>query len=134
MTGLPEMVAKTAYETATGRLRHVVRGPQGTVSFPPTDTIDWVDEAWSRKTHYAPNGIPTERPSTDLPLTHSLSKDTDWVITNVPAETIVAVNGEDIGTVDETGLTLSFDMPGIWQVDLRPPFPWLEATCEVTVS
>ena len=75
-----------------------------------------------------------DRPATELPEGYSTTINTDWSIGNVPAGTDVKVDDEVVGVTDDTGLTLSFSASGVWLVKLLPPFPWVEASCEVTVT
>lgn len=56
-------------------------------------------------------------------------------IPGLPEGTEVYVDGDLAGGVDHTNeLVLSFASPGVWPVRLEPPFPWLPAEFEVTVT
>lgn len=125
---------KTAYDPVSGLLLWSAYGPEGIILFPEDQGFSWVDGEWSAETHYVLNGEPTPRPSTGLPEAHTIPANTDWTIADVPVGTEVEIDGEVVGTTDETGLTLSFTAPGVWPVTLRPSFPWTEASCEVTVT
>ena len=95
----------------------------------------WVPGHWDGDAFYIDgDGVLTERPATGLPATHTLTSNTDWTVPDVPEGTVVTIDGDEAGTVDETGLVLSFAVAGDWRVDLTPPFPWRPATCEVTVT
>ena len=85
-------------------------------------------------TYWVDSGEPALRPTLALPAAHTMAVHSDWTIPDAPAGTEVEVDGSTIGVVDQTGLTLSFDTTGVWPVTLRPPFPWVEAICEVTVQ
>ena len=88
------------------------------------DTQDWVN-----------GSVVEQRPGLpDLPTTMALAVDADWVIPGIPDGTAVWIDGNLIGTVDASGLTLSFPLAAAWQVRLEPPFPWKSAECEVTVT
>lgn len=130
------MMHFTRYETATGRIVGFIMVPTlGEAMdslFNDTDMV--VEGQADPKTHYILDEEITPRPATGLPATHTIPVSTDWTIPDVPAGTEVEIDGEVMGVTDETGLTLSFDASGIWPVTLRPPFPWIEATCEVTVT
>ena len=52
---------------------------------------------------------------------------------NIPAGTIVYVDGEDVGVVDNTGLTLVFPVAKQYTVKLVPPFPYFEKSITVEV-
>jgi len=88
------------------------------------NTTDWVNA-----------GMVEQRPGlVDLPATRTLAVDEDWVIPGIPDGTEVWVDDALIGTVDTTGLTMSFPLAATWQLRLVPPFPWKPGTCEVTTS
>jgi hypothetical protein len=89
---------------------------------------------WDGETQYIMEGVVTQRPKIHLSKNYAVLTNTDWHISDVPEGTKVEIDGEIMGLTDETGLTLSFAAPGIWPVTLRPPFPWIEASCEVTVT
>ncbi|MDX5412899.1 MAG: hypothetical protein LPK02_07610 [Rhodobacterales bacterium] len=131
---MPEIIYKTAYLPDSGTLLWVSYGPEETIVFPEDQGFSWVEGNWDKETHYVVNGIATPRPATDLPATHSLAVNTDWSLPSVPVGTVVLIEGEEAGVVDETGLVLNFELSGIWKVDLKPPFPWVDASCEVTVA
>jgi hypothetical protein len=131
---MSDIVRKTAYEPTTGKLLWVSFGPEGIILFPEDQGFSWVDGEWSSETHYVFNGEPTTRPTTGLPETYSIAASTDWILSDIPEGTEVEVDGVVLGTTDATGLTLSFDAPGTWPATLRPPFPWISASCEVTVT
>lgn len=131
---MPEIIYKTAYEPATGKLLWVSYGPEETILFPDDQGYSWVDGEWSKETHYVLNDTVTPRPATGLPVTRTVVASTDWIVPEVPEGTLVLIDGVEVGEVDETGLVLSFSLAGVWSVDLVPPFPWVEASCEVTVT
>lgn len=85
-------------------------------------------------TQYFDGSTVLPRPEIDLPGTHTLPASTDWTITGVPEGTEVVIDGAVAGMVDDGDLTLTFPEAREWRVELRPPFPWREATCEVTVT
>lgn len=130
---MPDIIYKTAYDPANGKLLWVTYGPEEIILFPEQPDFNWLDGEWDSATHYVLADVATLRPNTGLPATYTMPTDTDWAVPNVPEGTVVIVDGVEAGTVDATGLVLNFDLAGTWQVKLRPPFPWIEATCEVTV-
>lgn len=85
-------------------------------------------------TQYIKNSVVTDRPYLSVPPSYSVLVNTDWVIVDVPAGTEVEIDGQVVGTTDDTGLTLNFSASGIWPLVLHPPFPWLKTSCEVTVT
>ena len=132
------MIPLTRYHTETGEILGTLTvGTElevtGNVFMLGPDQA-FADGHWSHGTHYILDQVPTARPATGLPATHTLAASTDWAVPDVPEGTDVLVDSETVGTVDATGLVLSFGLAGVWRVDLRPPFPWLIASCEVTVT
>jgi hypothetical protein len=116
----------------TGRL---LRADECDATVAASDILaGWAEGTWGAGTHYIADGEVTERPRTGLPTAHTLSQGTDWTVPNVPDGTRVYVDGEDLGATDPLGLVLSFAAPGVWRVDLDPPWPWQPASCEVTVT
>lgn len=130
------MIEFTRYDIGTGRVTgfFIVSVPADAAASLLHENEAVVTGLWRSETHYVLSGEPTPRPTTGLPETHTITASTDWILSDVPAGTEVEVDGEVVGTTDETGLTLTFDTPGVWPMTLRPPFPWIEASCEVTVT
>jgi hypothetical protein len=124
------------YETGDGRIvGSIMVGTLGEAVnslFTGTDAVieGTADSAFS----YVANDEVCARPDTGLPANHTIPTNTDWAIPDVPAGTEVEIDGVVQGVTDDTGLTITFDAPGVWPVTLRPPFPWVEASCEVTVT
>ena len=94
----------------------------------------WVKGHHDPATKWIDSGEVKDRPATGMPKTHTLPRDTDWTVPDVPEGAEVVIDGHSAGTVDGDGLVLSFPEPGVYSVELRPPFPWRPATCEVTVQ
>ena len=84
------------------------------------------------ETHYWDGSTVLTRPEYALPAAHTLPVNTDWTLADVPNGTEVLIDGATAGTVDDGELTLTFPEARLWRVELRPPFPWRDATCEVT--
>lgn len=99
----------------------------GWVEVPPDDSIPLGEG-------YVSEGLRLARPEISIPATHQLAVNTDWTIPGVPEGTLVIINGEESGEVDASGLVLEFSDTGVWKLELRPPFPWRDAICEVTVT
>ena len=76
-----------------------------------------------------------DRPTVDLPPPHALVG-SDWIVPLAPAGTEVWLDGVHLGTTEaeDEEIAIPFPLPGLWRVDLRPPFPWREAGCNVEVS
>ena len=70
----------------------------------------------------------------DLPPPHALVG-SDWIVPLAPAGTEVWLDGQHLGTTEtDDEIVVTFPLPGLWRVELRPPFPWREAGCNVEVS
>ncbi|WP_198133287.1 hypothetical protein [Roseobacter sp. AzwK-3b] len=82
---------------------------------------------------YIVAGGVTPRPGLGLPDTHTLAANADWSLPDIPDGTSVLIDQMEQG-VTSGGLVLSFPEAGEWTVELRPPFPYLDATCTVTVT
>lgn len=130
------MIEFTRYDTASGLITgfFVVSNTDDAQSSLWMETDAVIAGLWRSETHFILNGEPTTRPTTGLPENHTIAANTDWILSDIPAGTEVEVDGVILGTTYATELTLSFDAPGVWPVTLRPPFPWIEANCEVTVT
>lgn len=116
----------------TGRLLHA---DECDATVAASDALaGWAEGTWGAGKHYVVDGAVIERPQTGLPSAHTVSQGKDWTVPNVPDGTRVYVDGEDLGATDPLGLTLSFSAPGVWRVDLAPPWPWQPASCEVTAT
>jgi hypothetical protein len=94
----------------------------------------WVEGHWDSREHHISGGEALLRPTISMPAAHVLAVDEDWEVPDVPAGATVFVDGAEVGTVDEGGLTLNFGFPGLYVVRISPPFPVREAHCEVTVT
>ena len=78
----------------------------------------------------------SERPAINLPPDQAFVG-TDWTIPAAPAGTEVWLDGQHLGTTEtetDDEIVVIFPLPGLWRVELRPPFPWREAGCSVEVS
>ena len=95
---------------------------------------DWIEGHWNGGEYYVVNGEAVARPGLDLPQAHSLKVDEDWFLPGVPADTVVTIDGVEVGTTDGGPLLLSFPVALTYRVDLRAPFPWKPHTAEVTVN
>lgn len=119
---------------AAGRILRRGRCQDSTFEMQARSGETVIEGSYNGRTHWIDSGTPTLRPEIGLPETHSIAADTTWTITGVPAGTEVLTDGVVVGTTDGSDLDLSFPEAGVWRVDLRPPFPWRDATSEVTVT
>lgn len=119
---------------ATGRIRQVMTLRPEEADMNTPEGGGWVEGHHDGAVSYVADGAVTPRPDTGLPASHTLPTDTDWTLPDVPEGTQVLIDGAEAGTVDGDGLTLTFPEAREWHVELRPPFPWRAAECEVTVT
>lgn len=63
----------------------------------------------------------------------TLTVDEEYNPQNIPAGTIVYVDDENVGVVDNTGLTLVFPVAKQYAVKLVPPFPYIKKSITVEV-
>ena len=124
----------TVYETESGQITKILTAIPSDVPLNTPEGHAWIDGHHDAETKWIDGGEVKERPATGLPDTHTLPRDTDWILPDVPEGAEVVIDEHSAGTVDGDGLVLSFAEPGAYRVELRPPFPWRPATCEVTVQ
>lgn len=74
------------------------------------------------------------RPETGLPAAFSVPVGVEWSIQIMPAGTVVRIDGVEMGTLPDNGLVLEFPTAGVSIVEVEPPFPYLPAKCQVTVT
>ncbi|WP_287994586.1 hypothetical protein [Acidiphilium sp.] len=127
-------ISRTAFRPSSGKILLSVEGNDEFVILDVEPDKDWIAGSFNGDTHYVSDGAAVSRPVTGLPSAHSLASGVDWSVPDVPEGTLVLIDGVEVGTVDATGLVLSFSLAGLWRVTLKPPFPWIEASCEVTVT
>ncbi len=63
----------------------------------------------------------------------TIEVDQEYNPMNIPAGTTVYVDDENVGVVDNTGLTLVFPVAKTYKLTLVPPFPYFETTITVEV-
>ena len=119
---------------ASGRIRQVMTVRLGEADLNTPDGGGWVEGHHDGAVSYVADDAVTPRPDTGLPEAHTLPADTDWTLPDVPPDTQVLIDGAEAGVTDEGGLILTFPETRKWHVELRPPFPWRGAACEVTVT
>ncbi len=132
------MIALTKYITATGEIFGQISVSSEEDAMLNTFSLEMgqalIEGHFDGRDHYVIDGEAVSRPVTGLPASHDLAVGVDWSVADVPEGTQVLIDGVEVGEVDATGLVLSFSLAGVWSVDLVPPFPWVEASCEVTVT
>lgn len=74
----------------------------------------------------------TQRPTLNIDNI-TLTVDEEYNPQNIPAGTIVYVDDENVGVVDNTGLTLVFPVAKQYAVKLVPPFPYIKKSITVEV-
>ena len=124
----------TVYVTETGSITNLLTSSPSDVPLNTPEGHDWIEGRHDAETKWIDGDEAKDRPETGLPKSHTLPRDTDWTVPDVPEGAEVVIDGHSAGTVDGDGLVLSFPEPGAYRVDLRSPFPWQPAACEVTVQ
>ncbi|HEV8034390.1 hypothetical protein [Yoonia sp.] len=126
----------TVYEKATGAIMSILSGSEDLSALNTPEGCSAISGHYDYFTQYIVDDAAVSRPHVGqpLPATHTLQPDQDWPIPNVPEGTEVFIEGDSQGVVGTDDLVLSFPLAGVWRVELRPPFPWIGATCEVTVA
>lgn len=74
------------------------------------------------------------RPTLSLPEAKTLAPNEDWTPSPIPDGTIVRLDDTVQPETTYSGLTLNFPEPGVYRVQLNPPFPYVPAILFVTVE
>lgn len=134
------MLTKCKFNTTTGEILYSVSADEKLFVFTNEIGFDWLVGNFDGRNHHAvydtDEWTAVERPSLELPSTHSLTTADTWSLPDVPDGTTVVIDGEEAGVVsDGNGLILGpFPLAGTWQIELHTPFPWRHARCEVIVA
>lgn len=135
MTLVPPPQTALVVHDAEGRILRRVYGVERAVVEPalePGQTV-WEGDA-DDVLHWISDGERQDRPGMNLPAEHTVSADVEWHIPDVPAGTVVVVDGIEMGMYDG-GITFEAPHDGEpYVVRLVPPFPWREAQCVVRVA
>lgn len=124
------------YDLETGRILYELEASETQVRAQAEEGVTGVAEGQGGAgTHWVtPDGMIAPRPSTGLPDAAQGIVGSPWRVDDVPVTTLLVIDTEPIGVVGVEGLAIRFDQVGDYQVELRPPFPWLGAVCSVEVS
>jgi len=85
-------------------------------------------------TAFVLDGALVQRPEIDLPEAVSLAINEVLTIGNAPAGVEVLVDGSLIGLTDGFALDVSFELDGVYALEIRAPFPYQPAKSRVTVN
>ena len=72
-----------------------------------------------------------------MPAAGILATGEEWLISNVPPGTAVIVDGDVVEAAiaaEHNEVTLVFEMAADYALEFRPPHPWLDAACAVSVE
>ena len=128
-----DITTATIAVATTGEILSIVTCPEELIPFQAPPGRIWVLGRANLEEQYVVEGAFVDRPSIPIPSIKALSVGEEWEVAGVPFGTKVYIDGEFAGNSDAF-LTLQFPLPGEWDVQLRPEFPWREASCLVTVS
>lgn len=135
MSGLK---TKTVYDLVSGKTILILSSPS-----PETD--DWlqqgygvVDGAWPDLAYYVhpQTQIPTPRPLLELTVdkTRVVCNGSDVAtVSGLPIPCLTKINGEEIW-VDDGSLELTFELAGVYRIELDPPWPYRPATVEIIAN
>ena len=84
-------------------------------------------------TDYVLNEEITARPTSGL-VDVTQAVNADLVVPDLPVGTVIFIDEVEVSTLTEPGLEIAFPTPGIWQLSVECPFPWISSSCEVTVE
>jgi hypothetical protein len=127
------MAEVTIYDAGTGRIVAVV-SPSLRAGVHLDAGQASIAGAHDEGAVYISDGAALPRPALDMPEQHAVTVGADWILPGIPAGTEVVIGGDHAGTSDQDGLALVFPSAGVWRVELRPPFPWRRAICEVNAN
>lgn len=87
-------------------------------------------------THYVVAGAPQERPQVEVPQGYyGIDADGEQEVTfPVPVGTKVRLNGGAWQECDDGVFEFATDVPGEYVFDVRPPFPYVEASFTLTAE
>ena len=124
------------YDLETGRILYELEASETQILAQAEEGVTGVAEGQGGSgAHWVtPDGVIAPRPSTGLPEAAQGVVGEPWHVDGVPDGTLLVVDTAPMGVVGPDGLALRFDQVGDYQVELRPPFPWLGAVCSVEVS
>ena len=123
-----------AVVTEDGGIDRLYRGPDPEAQGGEGRAVIPCPDGVSDDTHWHDGDDFVIRPMIDLPPPHALVG-SDWTVAEAPAGTEVWLDGQHLGTTEtDDEIVVTFPLPGLWPVELRPPFPWREAGCSVEVS
>lgn len=103
----------------------------------PESYNGWIVESGSAslEMHFHLERLQVEpRPFLPMPETHQMVLGESMTISGLPSGSKIFVDGDEVGLISDGILDLELGVPGIWHLRLVPPFPYLEAICEVTVT
>lgn len=125
---------------AQGRIVGSIRGPrteqEAEQAYGVSGDTKAILGGYSSTTHYVDVelGAVKRRPALPVPETKTLAPDEDWTPSPIPNGTIVRLDDTVQSEPTHAGLILNFPEPGVYRVQLNPPFPWVPAVCMVTVE
>ncbi len=122
------------YDLGTGRIVLEVEGGSAQVEAQAVEgRLGVLEGEGATATHYVEDGRILPRAAPPFPASAEVRVGVPWNAGDLPADSLIVVDGEDAGAIDGAGLSMRFDVAGSYIVTVRAPFPWLEAKCVVSV-
>jgi hypothetical protein len=75
-----------------------------------------------------------ERPTLPYDIFRKFLKNENYILTDIPKNTIIKINGVDHGVINDGKLVVSFPIQMIYKVELLPPFPYYPKTITIEVK
>ena len=128
------MIYFYSYNTQTGKIKK--NGHIFNDFIPYTETNEKIvtgkKALADKQYHNLETNILEDRPILDIDDI-TLIVDQEYNPSNIPSGTIVNVDGEDVGVVDNMGLILVFTVAKTYKLHLKPSFPYFEKTITIEV-
>lgn len=64
----------------------------------------------------------------------TILKNENYILTDIPKNTIIKVNGIDYGKIDDNKLVVAFPIAMIYTLELIPPFPYYKKNITIEVK
>lgn len=127
------MIEFYSYDTKTGEIGNSgYFSPGFSPDIPITEKIIFGKNASQNQYHNIDSDKLVQRPNLNVEDI-TVEVDQEYNPPNIPAGTTVYVDDENVGMVDNTGLTLVFPVAKSYKLTLVPPFPYYEKTITVEV-
>ncbi len=123
------------YDTDTGRILLTHRGKRHQIehNMKSGSLVDLVvPRNIEAAKHYHKNGAIADRPVIEVP--ESAMVDVAIGVSGVPSGVDIIINGAVVGVSDGTDTELMFDLDGEYEIEVKPPFPYIPVKTKITVT